>query len=377
MKYKLLFIGILFACVFNLNANVTVFEHGNYGGKSQTLKVGKHNYSTLNSGVGNDKISSVKVDKGYRITFFEHSNFSGGKKSFTSNSSSVGNDFNDKASSVIVEKLHDTTTPVTIYSEQNFGGICQTFEVGKHDQNKINILIGNDKTKSIKVNPGYKAVVYDYYNFGGPRKIFTKDASSIGSDMFGKVSCISVEKTYPNADRATLFSTTNYSGFQQSFGVGKHDQEELSQVIGKSTLSLKLNKGYGITLYGNNFSEPKKTLTQNTSSVGNDIKGKISCIEVFRSDLPKDKVSIGSAYFDTGSTQNLSVGEYTAKKLSIGDNKLSAIYVPKGFVAILYDKDNFAGDSIAFNATENSIRVNNFDGIFDKRVSSIMVAKVE
>ena len=282
-----IFVFLIFICIFDLKAGVTVYEHGDYRGRSQVLKEGRHDVQTLNSGVGNDRISSIKVDKGYRATLFEHGNFGGRKKVFTSDTSYVGNDFNDKTSGIIVEKLPDETTPVTLYSEENFGGTGQNFEIGKHDQ------------------------------------------------------------------------------------------EEISQIIGKNnTLSVKLANGYGVTLYGNNFSEPKKTITKSTTFVGNDIKGKISCIDVFKSNLAEDKVTIGVVNFGGRTIQELSVGDYTTDKLSIGDNNLSAIYVPKGFVVILYDNNNFSGDSIAFSATENSIRINDLNGVFDKKVSSITVDKV-
>ena len=53
----------------------TIFQHANYAGNSQALGVGKYNIADLT--IGNDKLSSLKVPSGLRVTLYQHSNFPG------------------------------------------------------------------------------------------------------------------------------------------------------------------------------------------------------------------------------------------------------------------------------------------------------------
>lgn len=83
--------------------SATFFFDANFGGRSAALGLGRHTVGALN-GVGNDAVSSLRVPAGLKVTLFEHDNFAGRSKVFTSDSSFVGGDFNDLASSIIVEK---------------------------------------------------------------------------------------------------------------------------------------------------------------------------------------------------------------------------------------------------------------------------------
>lgn len=59
-------------------------------------------------GVCNDMISSIKVPYGYKVTVYEHRDFSGRSKEITSDCAYVGDDWNDIISSFVIEK----TTPI-------------------------------------------------------------------------------------------------------------------------------------------------------------------------------------------------------------------------------------------------------------------------
>ncbi|CCY70773.1 cellulase (Glycosyl hydrolase family 5) [Eubacterium sp. CAG:161] len=56
------------------------------------------------AGIKNDQISSVKVPDGYRVILYNDAGFSGGAKTLLQDASGLG-DFNDKTSSIIIEKV--------------------------------------------------------------------------------------------------------------------------------------------------------------------------------------------------------------------------------------------------------------------------------
>ena len=62
------------------------------------------------------------------VVFYEHSRFSGASKTFTANTPYVGNDFNDKASSMIIKAVG--SSPPTPFDVGGFSKIVsqQTFE---------------------------------------------------------------------------------------------------------------------------------------------------------------------------------------------------------------------------------------------------------
>lgn len=107
------------------DGRVTLYEHGNFQGRSQQLGIGSYDLAQIS--VGNDVVSSVKVPAGMRVTLFEHGGFRGRKKSFTADASWVGNDFNDITSGVMVEKV------ATVYEHGNYQGASATIGVGRYN----------------------------------------------------------------------------------------------------------------------------------------------------------------------------------------------------------------------------------------------------
>ena len=84
---------------------VTVFKNINYDGNSQGYGVGSYTLSQMNAkGTLNDSISSVKVNSGYKVTFYQDYNFGGASIVKTADDSTLYNDgWNDRISSMKVE----------------------------------------------------------------------------------------------------------------------------------------------------------------------------------------------------------------------------------------------------------------------------------
>lgn len=86
------------------SAEVIVYQHKDYGGKSLALKEGQYNMRQL-SPVGNDAISSLKVPEGYTVILYEHSDYKGKTLTCTKDTPWLGSHkFNDLTSSIKVIK---------------------------------------------------------------------------------------------------------------------------------------------------------------------------------------------------------------------------------------------------------------------------------
>jgi len=91
--------------VVEKNSLPVVFEHNDYAGRLQAFDVGRHDLGQLS--IGNDVISSVKVPTGWNVTLYRDHHFQGATKVLTANTPALP-DFNDMASSIVVENLHVT-----------------------------------------------------------------------------------------------------------------------------------------------------------------------------------------------------------------------------------------------------------------------------
>ncbi len=86
-----------------VDIGATIYLDRSYGGQAQSLKAGDYDVNDLQ--IGNDRLSSLKVSSGFKVTLYEHKGFTGSSRTFTANTVWVGNDFNDKASSIRVEYI--------------------------------------------------------------------------------------------------------------------------------------------------------------------------------------------------------------------------------------------------------------------------------
>ena len=88
---------------------VIIYQHANYEGKSQRLKVGKYNSQQLS--IGNDQLSSAKIPETLVMVLYEHGNFSGNSMEFSGDFDYIGEDFNDLTSSIEIMRAEDAPQP--------------------------------------------------------------------------------------------------------------------------------------------------------------------------------------------------------------------------------------------------------------------------
>lgn len=84
---------------------VTLYEHGNYTGRSFQLGVGTHDFNVINGNQQNDRISSVKIPSGLVVVGYEHNPGQGRAWTMEGDNSFIGNiGANDTISSVVISK---------------------------------------------------------------------------------------------------------------------------------------------------------------------------------------------------------------------------------------------------------------------------------
>jgi hypothetical protein len=98
---------MLAICAYSsANAQLTVFEDYEYGGKTQAFNVGFHKGYFQ---IGNDVISSIKIQPGYSVTLYENGVGTGKELTLYSDAPNLGKlSFNDVASNLRVDKVGNT-----------------------------------------------------------------------------------------------------------------------------------------------------------------------------------------------------------------------------------------------------------------------------
>ena len=387
----------------------TLYEHSNYGGRAVSLEEGSYDYKDiLAKGIVNDQISSLRVSNGYKVTIYDDEGFKGTSKEFTSDASYVGDEMNDKTSSIKIEKINNQTSTTTSYNtvklpngkysiksvanekyvaaenggsdpivanRDNYSGSWETFYIVNND----------DGTVSIKAdaNNKYVCAVLDEENQLTPRsnsistwekfKIYKINDSEYGIrsaenrkyvkadlDKGGKLiagsdsiagawEAFHIEKVgdTTNDNVATFYENSNYGGWSVSLPEGTYNYRDIvaKGIKNDAISSLKVNSGYKVTLYNDEgFNGTSKAFTGDASYVGDEMNDKTSSIKI-------EKWNGSSSV--TYNTVKLSNGKYSIKSVANGK------YVAAengGSETIVANRDNYGG------SWETFYLINNDDG---------------
>ncbi len=387
----------------------TFYEHSNYGGWTVSLEEGSYDYKDiLAKGIANDQISSLRVRDGYKVTIYDDEGFKGTSKEFTGDASYVGNEMNDKTSSIKIEKINNQTSTTTSYNtvklpngkysikavanekyvaaenggsdpmvanRDNYSGSWETFYIVNNDDGTVSIKAdANNKyvcavldeqnqltprSNSISTWEKFKIYKINDSEYGirsaENRKYVKADLDNggkliAGSDSIaGAWEAFHIEKVgdTTNDNVATFYENSNYGGWSVSLPEGTYNYRDIiaKGIKNDAISSLKVNSGYKVTLYNDEgFNGTSKAFTGDASYVGDEMNDKTSSIKI-------EKWNGSSSV--TYNTVKLSNGKYSIKSVANGK------YVAAengGSETIVANRDNYGG------SWETFYLINNNDG---------------
>ncbi|MEQ2610672.1 cellulase family glycosylhydrolase [Eubacterium ventriosum] len=179
----------------------TLYEHSNYGGWAVSLEEGSYDYKDiLAKGIVNDQISSLRVSDGYKVTIYDDEGFKGKSKEFTSDTSYVGDEMNDKTSSIKIEKINNQTSTTTSYNTVKLPN-------GKYSIKSV----ANEKYVATE-NGGSDPIVANRDNYSGSWETFyivnNDDGTvSIKADANNKYICAVLDEENQLTPRSDSIST--------------------------------------------------------------------------------------------------------------------------------------------------------------------------
>ena len=182
--------------VNSASGDIYIYQDINYGGRSAALGVGSYNLASLQAkGFKNDDLSSIKVPFGYKVTLYNDDNFQGEAKVVTEDTSWIGADWNDKTSSIKVEKARykivnrhsglcldvagaNTASGTNVQQWTGNGTLAQTWEVSFNKADSTYVLTSAIHGKALDMDGwskdnGGNAIIWDNNNTDNQRWYIT------------------------------------------------------------------------------------------------------------------------------------------------------------------------------------------------------------
>lgn len=169
---------------------VVIYSGCDLKGDKQILREGQ--YRDKNIRIGNDRISSIRVPKGWAITVYKSNNFQGASETYFENVRCLPDKFNDAISSFRVFRSGNRAAPVVIYSGCELKGDSQNLREGQFRARDIEI--GNDRISSIRIPNGWAVTVYKSNNFEGARETYTRDIRCLPDKFNDAISSLKVHR---------------------------------------------------------------------------------------------------------------------------------------------------------------------------------------
>lgn len=178
------------------SGDIYIYQDINYGGRFAALGVGSYNLASLQAkGFKNDDLSSLKVPFGYKVTLYNDDNFQGATKVVTEDTSWIGTDWNDKTSSIKVEKARykivnrhsglcldvagaNTASGTNVQQWTGNGTLAQTWEVSFNKADSTYVLTSAIHGKALDMDGwskdnGGNAIIWDNNNTDNQRWYIT------------------------------------------------------------------------------------------------------------------------------------------------------------------------------------------------------------
>ena len=309
----------------------SLYADSDYRGYSKSLGEGSYTQAELAMyGISAKDISSLKVTKGFKITLYENADFTGNSKSWTTDASFVGGDWNDKACSVRIEPNGKSGLSGNFKIMNRNSGKYLDLDNNKTDNNTAIVQFDDEG-----VDASQTWTFTEVMNGKGVYSICSYGNKNRGMDV--------VDFSKENGAQVQLY---DYLGnpHQQFilYDCGEGYYQLVARNSGKVVEIPQSSKGNGewIKIFDNNG-----THTQQWAVVENRY----------------DEASAVTLYTDEGykgKAVTLSEGEYNLSRMglyNLKDNDMSSLKVTPGFKVTIYEDDNFNGKSKSYTASESFV----------------------
>ncbi|HEV7782006.1 MAG TPA: hypothetical protein VGO58_12120 [Chitinophagaceae bacterium] len=408
---------LLFLCITTFaQNNIGLFEECNYAGRKYYLTPGS--YKGYSMQIPNDRLSSMQIPNGMRITIYEHDDFKGKSVTYTSSVACLADGWNDNTSSMVVENLtynnnnnNNNNYPnnnypnnyygndyVTFYNDCYSKGYSQSLRPGTYYGNQLGILKTNISSFYITGNLRVK-MYFNSDNASGYSTNFDESQSCLTGSYNDKVRSIVIEArpanyqpNYPNNNYnngnntyATVYADCNYGGNSLRLEPGNYEGNKLG-LLRYNISAIELPSNLRAKVYINNeyLSGSSYTISESSSCLSSTLNNRIGSLVIeerygYNNNNNNYNNNYGNndqlvtLYTDNsykGLSASLLPGSYaTMEQAGFIDKNLSSLTVPVGYRVVVYEKQNFQGKSFTIMASRTSFSLTGWND----RASSIVV----
>lgn len=399
MRRKLFSLVILaFCCIPALAQNVYLYAECNYTGQTYTLGVGR--YYAYQIKVPNDRLASMQIPNGMRVTIYEHDNFLGRSNTYSSNTPCLDASWRNITSSIVVEydnynqPGYGQNDYVTFYNDCYQRGAYQVLRPGTYSGAQLAGLKYNISSFTISGNLRVRLFANNEYA-SGYSTTYDNSASCLPNNLNDKVGSLIIEYKSPqnpndpggygntSGNYATFYSDCDFNGNALRLMPGRYTGTKLG-VLKNAIASVQVPYGLRVTAYTNsdNMFGQSVQITQDISCMDYTMKNRIASLVIEQgygnnnngnNNNPNDAVII---YVDDnyrGQSAMLRPGNYATmtEAGNFPDNAISSLYVPDGYRVVLYEYANFSGKNFTITASRSSF----FLTSWNDKASSLIVYK--
>ncbi|MBL7730249.1 MAG: hypothetical protein JNM88_03660 [Chitinophagaceae bacterium] len=394
MKRTILTAVLVLSSLLVLTAQnyVTLHEDCSYGGKTFYLEPGS--YRDYQMKIGNDKLSSFQVPYGFKITLYENNNFGGRSQTFTSSVTCLDAQWNDMASSIVVEgtgyNQGNQNDYVTFYNDTYHRGYSQSLRPGVYSGAQLGQLKYN--ISSFQVSGSLRVRLYiNNENNSGYSATYTTSQSYLPSSENDKIGSVTIEYYnggnnnggggYGNQSYATFYTECNSNGNALRLMPGYYSGEKLG-LFRNNISSVQIPSNLVIKAFSNdNLYGQSTQITESSNCLDYNLRNRIGSVVVEERSgygggggYPgggNEAVIIYSDENYRGQSASLLPGVYSTMSQASGfpDNALSSIQVPAGYRVVLYEFENFGGKSYTVTNSKTGFLFSNWND----KASSIKV----
>jgi hypothetical protein len=400
MNRKFMLSAIICLAFISVSAqqfSVTLFDQCNYMGRRYTLQAGS--YRLYQMQIGNDKLSSMQIPAGMKVTIYQDDKFEGKSKTFTDDQMCLDGEWRNTTSSLVVE---NTAIPsgftqndyVTFYADCYSKGYSQSLRPGSYTGAQLGNLKYNISSMYISGNVRVKAYM-NSENLSGYNVILDATQACLPGNQNDKIGSLVIEARpagsnignnnggYNSNDTyATFYQDCNFSGNALRLAPGFYQGEKLG-LMKYNISSIEVPNGMRVKVYlgDENLNGQSYTVNASENCLNSNMRYRIGSVSVERTGFGNNynnnnnPVSGNYAilYEDEdyrGRSASLLPGSYaTMQQAGFTDKSLSSLNIPAGWRVIIYEEENFGGRSYTITSSKTGFGFNGWND----RASSIVV----
>jgi hypothetical protein len=391
MGKKIFFVLIAIGMAILANAQqVAVYSECNYTGQNGYLSAGR--YYSYQMKVANDRLSSIQVPYGMKITIYEHDNFQGRSKTYFGNTPCLETEWRNAASSLIVEneisQQGGQNDYVVFYADCYQRGVSQTLRPGTYSANDLGSLKYNISSFTISGNLRIKLYLNNEYASGNAithaASVYCLPQSQndkTGSLVIEYIPGVQGGGNTGNSDEfATFYTECDFRGNALRLMPGTYSATKLG-LMKNSIASIQVPLSLRVKAYtSENMFGSSSLLTDDVNCLDQNLRNRIASLVVeYRNGVGNtqqggnENVIIYADANYQGQSATLLPGNYStmAAAGNFPNDAVSSLYIPQGYRVVLYEQENFGGKSTTITASRSSFFLSNWND----KTSSIAVYK--